>query len=303
MIAVASAPELSVPTLPPSGREFEIYRRTAVEGRTTRDVAAEFEMSQTRVVQLRNRVLEWIGTHLPPLNRLSKAERLRVAETLECEQLQHQYDEAMEAWRKSQGVLQTTRRLGMATHDAVTVLRDTQGDPRYLRLAGTISKVIAKQGMVLMPDPGSAQVIPVHVADDPVGPAATTSEDVDGDVSDPRYDCVPGCNWDAGTIQLTPIDHHTHPEEDCSNSPSSIAAANAARTQRPAPRFVPATSSAAHEVRKSVVPAAEIDDSQTVQAVLQELDNVPHKTRKQRQRALRMRQELFGPADVKFRLP
>ena len=49
MIAAAPAttesPSVRSVPLPPSERDFEVYRRTAVEGRTTREVAAEFNIS------------------------------------------------------------------------------------------------------------------------------------------------------------------------------------------------------------------------------------------------------------------
>ena len=256
MIAAAPAttesPSVRSVPLPPSERDFEVYSRTAVEGRTTREVAAEFNISQTRVMQLRVKVAEWIGTHLPATGLLDPAERLRVAQTLACEQLQYQYEEAMEAWRRSVAVQQTTRIVGGAMSDGVTLVKDSQGDPRYVRLATQISKAIAKLGMATMPDPETA--IPI-----------------------------------ASLMSAA-----NHPKEDCSESWNApvLPAAPAAET----PRSTAAEPCACedHTPPKSVRVTGESLEIGTVQEVLAELNNVPRKMQKQRERRQQLRRELFA---------
>jgi hypothetical protein len=139
--------------LPPTGREFDVYRLVSVEGRTTREVAAAFSISQTRVVQLRNRVMEWMGRHVPPLPELTSEQRLKVAETLAFEQLQFLYEQAVGSWRASKGTEHSTRLVGTDPDDQVTIIRQSYGDVRYLAQAARISRAIAKQPAAWMPSP------------------------------------------------------------------------------------------------------------------------------------------------------
>jgi hypothetical protein len=279
---IAAAPALAAPgsvPLPPSGRDFEVYRRTAVEGRTTREAAAEFNLSQTRVVQLRAKVFEWIGMHLPPLARLSPAERLRVAETLACEQLQQQYEEAMEAWRKSATEERSTRLIGGSSADSLTVLKESQGNPKYLRVATQISKAIAKIGMATMPDPETAI---------PVASLASGTRECPGETAN----VAPSSNEPAASEPVA----QDHPLGDCSNSESLGRPVETAATTASAAKSGVEGRSPVAAGRKVESLTAEIDAIETVQAMVERLDNVPHKTRRERQREVQIRRELFGAA-------
>ena len=254
--APAAAPSITNIPLPPSERDFEVYRRTAVEGRTTREAAAEFNISQTRVMQLREKVFEWIGNHVPPLARLEPAERLRVAQTLACEQLQHQYDEAMHAWRTSATAVHVTRYVGRSLEDGVTMVKESQGDPRYLRLATQISKAISKLGMATVPNPETA--LPV------------------------------------AALQTASVEGADHPQGDCSENGALEPMSQPAATSQPSakPEMLSVSSSAAE--RKSVPLSPPEDATQTVQAIVEQLENVPQRERKERKRDAMIRRELFG---------
>ena len=298
---IAAAPALAAPgsvPLPPSGRDFEVYRRTAVEGRTTREAAAEFNLSQTRVVQLRAKVFEWIGMHLPPLARLSPAERLRVAETLACEQLQQQYEEAMEAWRKSATEERSTRLIGGSSADSLTVLKESQGNPKYLRVATQISKAIAKIGMATMPDPETA----IPVASLASGTRECLGETANGAPSSNEPAASEPVAQDhretdvSRSPEIATASAANHPLGDCSNSGSLGRPVETPATTASAAKSGVEGRSPVAAGRKVESLTAEIDAIETVQAMVERLDNVPHKTRRERQREVHIRRELFGAA-------
>src|SRR3954449_1247261 len=54
-----------LPKAPPSARDFQVFHRAAIEGQPTREVAWQFEISQTRVCQIVKRVRVWLWEVLP----------------------------------------------------------------------------------------------------------------------------------------------------------------------------------------------------------------------------------------------
>ena len=127
--------QLSGP-LPPSERDFDLFARVVVEGATTRAAAWEFDLSQTRVVQVRDRVAQWIATEVPAAERLSAGQRLRLAASIASQRIDYLYSLALEAWRASKGEV-TIVRDGERGPSRVT--RDSQGDPKYLALASRLA--------------------------------------------------------------------------------------------------------------------------------------------------------------------
>jgi hypothetical protein len=122
--------------LPPSGRDFQVFERVVVEGATTRAAAAEFALSQTRIVQVRDRVAEWIAAEVPTIERLSPRERLRLAERIASQRIDYLYSLALEAWRASQGE-ETIVRAGEVGLSRIT--RTSHGEPKYLAIAARLS--------------------------------------------------------------------------------------------------------------------------------------------------------------------
>jgi hypothetical protein len=130
--------------LPPSERDFLVFERIVIESATTRAAAEEFGLSQTRVMQIRERVAEWIGSQVPETPRLSPRQRLSLASYIAEGRIDHLYSQAMEGWRKSQGTQTTVR---SSDHGETTITRESYGDIKYLSLASRIAE--RKFGVVL----------------------------------------------------------------------------------------------------------------------------------------------------------
>src|SRR5688500_17995796 len=73
--------------LPPSDRDLQVFERVVAQGATTRAAAAEFGLSQTRIVQIRDRVAEWIASAVPPSERRSAGEQLRLAAAIASQRI------------------------------------------------------------------------------------------------------------------------------------------------------------------------------------------------------------------------
>jgi len=138
--------------LPPSERDFLVFELVAIDGASTRHAAAEFGVSQSRIVQIRRHVAEWMGAEVPETPRLTPIQRLRVAADIAERRADHLYSKAMDGWRASQ---QPETRIcrGSLGHET-QITRERHGDCRYLmaamriserqmHLSGTIRKVLS----------------------------------------------------------------------------------------------------------------------------------------------------------------
>jgi hypothetical protein len=115
---------------PPSERDFQVYEAVAALGLSSRGAADEFGISQTRVLQIRQRVEEWISRYAPQsAESLSPRERLIVAADLADRRSQMLFSEAMEAWRGSQDAARERCTAGTRPTGPL------QGDTRYLAMA------------------------------------------------------------------------------------------------------------------------------------------------------------------------
>jgi hypothetical protein len=123
--------------LPPSERDLEIFERVVVEAATTRQAAHEFELSQTRIVQIRDRVAAWIASTLPELPGLSPRQRLRLAAHTAEARLDHLYSLALTAFQASQGTETIVR---TSDHGETTITRNCHGDIKYLSLASRLAE-------------------------------------------------------------------------------------------------------------------------------------------------------------------
>ena len=117
---------------PPSGRDFEVYRRVAVESASTRQAAAEFSLSQTRVRQVVKRVAEWLLEELPVAGEEADAAHLRLGLHVAADRLDVLLCEAMTGWRKSH----ETKYFGMA-------LRVITLQSKMPVIAGTVEALMA----------------------------------------------------------------------------------------------------------------------------------------------------------------
>jgi hypothetical protein len=129
----------NLPHLPPSERDFLVFEVLAFDGRSTRQAAEQFDISQTRVMQIRRHVAEWIAREVPEGLDLSPRERLRLAAYVANGRVDALYSQVMQAWHESKSPA-TSIRSGQAGELHIT--RNSHGDPRYLLAA---SRLIERQ--------------------------------------------------------------------------------------------------------------------------------------------------------------
>ena len=131
--------------LPPSGRNFEVFEAVIVGGKSTRDAAGQFRLSQSRVCQIVRRMQAWQAEVLTSEQHLTDEEQLRLSKDIAGHRLNHLYCEVMGAWRRSQGDFKQTRssRYG----DEVTTTKSSYGDPKYLVAATRLIKAAADLGV------------------------------------------------------------------------------------------------------------------------------------------------------------
>ena len=91
-----------MPELPPSERDFLVFEAVVIHGSSTRQVAAEFDISQTRVMQVRRHVAEWIAKAVPDGLDLTPQERVRLAAHIAQGRVDFLYSQALGAWTSSQ---------------------------------------------------------------------------------------------------------------------------------------------------------------------------------------------------------
>jgi hypothetical protein len=150
-VSLFTPQELRQQSLPPSERDFQVFESVVIDGATTRQVAAEFGVSQSRIVQIRRHVAEWMGAEVPPTPRLTPVQRLRLAAEIAERRADHLYSKAMEGWRASQQPQTSVCRSRLG--EEMRTARERHGDPRYLlaamriterqmHLSGTIRKVV-----------------------------------------------------------------------------------------------------------------------------------------------------------------
>src|SRR5437667_10292693 len=93
---------MSVSTpLPPSGRDFLAYQRLVVDAASTRQIAAELNISQTRVRQIVRRVLDWLQQSLPEDTETGQAAQLRLPRYIAADRLERYFCQANRLWEQS----------------------------------------------------------------------------------------------------------------------------------------------------------------------------------------------------------
>ncbi len=128
--------EQSAAKLPPSERDFQVFRCVRVENNSTRGAAGVFGISQTRVRQVVSRVVAYllaVAREGLEEDEEERAGSLSVAEHIARMQLEHLYSQAMQSWDQSQ----TMNGLG----------ETSLGQARYLSLAARISLLMSKVPM------------------------------------------------------------------------------------------------------------------------------------------------------------
>jgi hypothetical protein len=267
---IAPAKFSSERLLPPGDRDFEVYRRIEIEGQSTRSVAKDVGLSQTRVVQIRDEVEAWVAQQAASAATLTKQQRMQVAEYKAGLRLDALYAMALEAFRQSQAP-EIVSELA-ANGGTLTKTRMSQGKTCYLQLA---MRIAAQQSRL------------------PITPLAA---EADSSSDQPTCD-EPGS--DVVVVERpidSGVDHANPPEEDCSLQPAEQV--ESAREASPLPIAKPMLHVPCSESRLSPsdVSADFARDLFPVQTDVESadwplLDDRPM-TRKQRKRRQRMLAEL-----------
>ncbi|MDX1945722.1 MAG: hypothetical protein SFU86_10025, partial [Pirellulaceae bacterium] len=152
----AISPALGNAKMPPTDRDFEIYREVVLGGQSTRHVAGRHGLSQTRVRQLMKRVLEFLMRAVPEkIPEQTKERRLYVAEQLARMHLEHLHHESLAMWEASKkaagaGGLGKTCYLAAAT-----------------RIMATLAKVPVHEWPDFAPDPHEYDIAEMDPDGDP----------------------------------------------------------------------------------------------------------------------------------------
>lgn len=142
------------PSLPPSWRDFQIYRLVKVERCSTRHAARSLQVSQTRVCQILNRVGEYLGELLLATDSEEGRRRdLLLAEQLAAEMMESFSKQAVLAWKRSEKVTISLPEEG--SEDEEPRVMRTPGNIRYLLAAAKIAECQAK-----LPTPKLATLCP-----------------------------------------------------------------------------------------------------------------------------------------------
>ena len=131
----------------PGERDWEAYRRVVVEREPTRQVAKELGISQTRVCQVVEHVVQFLAAELPDAaDKLAEGRRIAVAKQIAASRMEHLYDELFQAWKTSQREEVLIRRTSLedGTPKIVESARRDQGNVRYIAAATRVLQQLAK---------------------------------------------------------------------------------------------------------------------------------------------------------------
>jgi hypothetical protein len=144
--------------MPPSGRDFEAYERVTVEQESTRQVARELEISQTRVCQVVERVKEYMLQVTPArLSAEDVGRQCNLARQIAAAQVQHLYGKAARDYEASKGEQKVIRevRTDGKPRTVITTTKSGIGDVKLLDRACKFALLGAK-----LPVPTLASLLP-----------------------------------------------------------------------------------------------------------------------------------------------
>ncbi|QDU28183.1 hypothetical protein ETAA8_32830 [Anatilimnocola aggregata] len=137
--------------VPPSERDFQAFRLIKVEQRTTRAVAELLGISQTRVCQIVQRVLEFLIETAPTADdEARRAQAMYVAKEVAADRFDFLFRVAMQSWEDSKGYVTTSRSVGRDSR-SVSTTRRNYGDVQYLSAAVRINVMAAKMTASRLP--------------------------------------------------------------------------------------------------------------------------------------------------------
>ena len=146
---------------PPSGRDFQVYERVVSHTASTREVAKEFSISQTRVRQIVKRVAQWLLEELPAGSEAADAAHLRLGLHMAADRMETLLGEAMAGWRA-----------GHETKYFSLALRVITLQSKMPVFAGTIPALIADaiEGPLPEEEPRSEQPQPARPTESIIAP-------------------------------------------------------------------------------------------------------------------------------------
>ena len=201
--------------LPPSERDFEVYEYVVVGGGSTRGAARYYDLSQTRICQIVQQVAEWQANVVPKAADQHSAEDLTVlAKNTAGRRLQYIYDEAMHAWRESQGQSCVVHNNNKGDIDRVMQVQF--GQPRYLHLAIRATMQQAKLAVL----PGLVEGLQADAVEQA---AQLTVESQTAANAPPARDCS-----GAGDLSAQSEPHDADESPECAVEPTTCANAPAA---------------------------------------------------------------------------
>ena len=134
------------PTVP-SDRDLQIYEVVVFAGRSQRDVAREFGVSQPRVNQILKEIAAWMADNTPNFcSGLTPEQKLRLVHYNVVQQLEYQRCSLMQAWEESRHGTETVSRTTIVNGVSRTMAqnRPCRANARYLDAAARTCLAIAK---------------------------------------------------------------------------------------------------------------------------------------------------------------
>ncbi|MFN0020154.1 MAG: hypothetical protein ACKVP0_17985 [Pirellulaceae bacterium] len=134
------------PTVP-SDRDLQIYEAAVFAGRSQRDVAREFGVSQPRVNQILKELAAWMADNTPSFcSGLTPEQRLRLVHYNVVQQLEYQRCSLMQAWEESRHGTETVSRTTIVNgvRRTTAVNRPCRANARYVDAAARVSLAVAK---------------------------------------------------------------------------------------------------------------------------------------------------------------
>jgi hypothetical protein len=144
---VGNSPLPDVSLKVPSDRDLQIYETAVFAGRSQREVAKEFGISQPRVNQILKELAAWMADNTPNFcSGLTPEQKLRLVHYNVVQQLEYQRCSLMQAWEESRHgteiVSRTTIVNGVRRTTAIN--RPSRANTRYMDAAARIALSVAK---------------------------------------------------------------------------------------------------------------------------------------------------------------
>jgi len=142
-----SPPLADVSLKVPSDRDLQIYEVVVFAGRSQREVAKEFGVSQPRVNQILKELAAWMADNTPSFCAgLTPEQKLRLVHYNVVQQLEYQRCSLMQAWEESRHGTETVSRTTIVNGVRRTTAtnRPSRANARYVDAAARVSLSIAK---------------------------------------------------------------------------------------------------------------------------------------------------------------